>query len=131
MSFKLKEDKRCHNCGTMLYLRDCKHLSCEGGSGRCLDCDNDRAQYDYLDSPNHEKHSHDRCRWGQAVDAKHDAEQRGYARGYAAGKREGIEAAAKRVEEFRFFSGNGADMANTIRALLQAEAQAPRKEGET
>jgi len=115
VSFKLKEDKRCHNCGTMLYLRDCKHLSCEGGSGRCLDCDNDRAQYDYLDSPNHEKHSHDRCRWGQAVDAKHDAEQRGYARGRAAGKREGIEAAA---DELRLMS---CTCAKRIRAMLQTE----------
>jgi hypothetical protein len=67
MSFKLKEDKPCRNCGTMLHVRDCKHLTCEAGNGRCLDCDNDRKQYDYIDSPNHEAHSSDRCRLEQTV----------------------------------------------------------------
>jgi hypothetical protein len=38
-----------------------------------------------------------------------DAELRGFQRG--------IEAAAKRIEEFRFFSGAGKDLAHTIRAL--------------
>jgi hypothetical protein len=67
MAFKLKEDKPCRNCGTMLHVRDCKHLTCEAGSGRCLSCNNDRAFYDYLDSPNHEEHDVDRCRWAEAV----------------------------------------------------------------
>jgi hypothetical protein len=49
-------------------------------------------------------------------------EEDAYARGHAAGKREGIEAAAK-------IPGLSTVMITNIRALLQTEAQAPRKEG--
>jgi hypothetical protein len=115
---RLVQDKPCPNCGTMLYKTDAYP----------------NFRYDYLDSPNSEAHNFDRCRWEQAEDRAQQA--------HAAGKREGIEAAAKECEsahtswkDFPATKPTAAkeysDDINTgvmrcikaIRALLQTEAR--------
>jgi len=51
---RIVEDKPCDSCGTMLHKIS------------FIDLSTDERRFDYLDSPNHEEHTRDRCRWAQA-----------------------------------------------------------------